>query len=146
MNKNLARQPVVYGLRAGGVFGYVGMTRVNMKTRLWEHRSRARSGHIAPVYGWMRAVGIDAVEIVELDSNTRNETQWIVKLLADGHPLANQKARDGVENSMSAASKERIGAPRRGKDTWIKGRTGEAAGWTEARRAEQSARMKARMR
>lgn len=145
MNSNLARQPCVYGLRAGSVFGYVGMTRVNMKTRLWEHRSRARSGHTAPVYDWMRSVGVDSVEIVELSNNPAEEVLIISNLLADGHPLANQTSRDGVANSMSAAARARIGDAKRGRQTWIKGKTGEAAGWTDERREAASEAMKRRM-
>lgn len=146
MNKNMTRQPVVYGLRVGGSFGYVGMTMVNMRTRLWEHRSRARAGHSAPIYDWIRLVGVDAVEVVELDNDPNREVFWITKLLNEGHPIQNQVSRDGVSNSMSAASRKKIGAPKRGKPTWIKGKTGESAGWTQARREAQSARMKARMR
>lgn len=147
MNKNMTRQPVVYGLQVGGSFGYVGMTRVNVKTRLWEHRSRGRSGHSAPVYEWMRSVGVELVEAVVLDEDASTESEWIVKLLAEGHPLANQKSVDGVENSMSTATKKKIGASNSAKGpTWIKGKTGEAAGWTPERRAAQSARMRERMR
>lgn len=146
MNKNMTRHPVVYGLLAGGSFGYVGMTRVNVKTRLWEHRSRSRSGHTAPVYEWMRSVGVDLVEAVVLDEDSSSESEWIVKLLAEGHPLANQKSRDGVENSLSAETKKKIGASNSANGpTWIKGKTGEAAGWTPERRAIQSARMTKRM-
>ena len=145
MNKNMTRLPVVYGLRAGDFFGYVGMTRVNAKTRLWEHRSRARQGHSAPVYDWIRSVGIENLEIEILDSSIENESTWILKLINEGHPIANQQARDGVERSMSAESKERIGAPKRGRDTWIKGLHGEAAGWTAERKMAQSIAMKNRM-
>ena len=138
----MTRLPVVYGLRAGDFFGYVGMTRVNAKTRLWEHRSRARQGHSAPVYDWIRSVGIENLEIEILDSSVENESAWILRLINEGHPIANQQARDGIKGSTSAESKERIGAPKRGHDTWIKGLRGEAAGWTLERRAAASVTMK----
>lgn len=88
MNKNMTRQPSVYGLRAGGSFGYVGSTRVNLKTRWWEHRSRAKNGHTAPVYDWMRECGVENVEIVGLeegDDLDSLEIKWITRLLSEGH-------------------------------------------------------------
>lgn len=150
MNRNMERERVVYGLHAGdGMFGYIGSTEVNAKTRWWEHRSRARAGHNAPVYEWMRESGVDQIdfEIIErvtTDEDVLNaEARVIAQYLMDGHPLANQKALDGVPDSMSEASKRRIGDPKKGKATWIKGKTGLDAGWTPERRAAQSARIAA---
>lgn len=147
MNKREPRQPAIYGLRSGGVFGYVGKTTTNAKTRWWEHRSRAKNGHEAPVYVWMREVGVETVEVVELEQtipeNLENlEVVWIAKLMAEGHPLQNQFGLDGKPNSWSPATKEKVGSSRRGKPTWIKGKTGEEAGWTEERRESMRLRAK----
>ncbi|AGY47141.1 GIY-YIG Endonuclease [Clavibacter phage CN1A] len=145
MNKNMNRQPCVYGLEAGG-FLYVGVTTVNPKTRWWGHRGRARGGHTAPVYERMREVGIDAVKIVvleecEADRLEGRELFWIQKLKSEGHDLTNQIGADGKAKSMSASSRSRIGAAKAGKPTWIKGKTGAAAGWTPERKAAQRARI-----
>jgi hypothetical protein len=142
MNYNQERQPCVYGLRAGSFYGYVGSTRVNSKTRLWEHRARARKGHTAPVYDWMREVGIDNVEIVELDDDPTTETKWIDNLLSEGHPLRNQLGLDGNPHSWSKDMKRKVGDANRGKPTWIKGKRGEEAGWTQERRRAQSERFR----
>lgn len=146
MNPRMERRPAVYGLKAGDEFGYVGSTTVNIRTRLWEHRSRARSGHTAPVYRWMRLVGIENVEIVELaagDDLRALEVECLVRLRADGHVLYNQSGVDGREHSMSVRTRRLLGASRRGKPTWIKGKRGVEAGWTEERRRAQSERRRA---
>lgn len=142
MNANETRQPCVYGLKAGGSFGYVGATQQNPKTRLWEHRSRARAGHPGPVYVWMREVGIENVEIVVLEANISQEVAWIVRLLEAGEPLRNEMSSDGVGYSWSASSKEKLSEAKAGKATWIKGKKGEAAGWSLERRAAQAERIR----
>lgn len=147
MNRLQRRRPAVYGLRAHGEYGYVGRTGQNITTRLWEHRSRARSGHTAPVYQWMRMAGIDAVEIVELATDgdlEQAEIEWTMRLRTEGHVLFNQVGIDGTGKSMTVRSRQKISAARRGKATWIKGLHGEAAGWTPERRARQSELARAR--
>lgn len=147
MNKHI--DPCIYALHIGdGLLHYIGSTSKNPLNRMWEHIYRARSGHTAPVYDWMREVGIDNVQVAVLrkepDAGNRKitEAQFIADLLAEGHPLKNQISRDGNLNSMSATSRAKIGEANRGKPSWISGKTGEDAGWTEERRALQSARMK----
>ena len=149
MNKHI--DPCVYVLHSGdGVIAYVGSTSKNALNRLWEHNYRARSGHAAPVYEWMREVGVEAVTVEvlhrEADREKREalEVKTILRLLSEGHPLRNQVSSDGKRNSMSQLSRDRIGLANRGKEPWTKGKRGEAAGWTEQRRREQSERMKER--
>ncbi|MET4703098.1 hypothetical protein [Frigoribacterium sp. UYMn621] len=151
MNSNMERERVIYGLHVGDFsFGYIGSTEVNARTRWWEHRSRARKGHGAPVYAWMRKVGVDRVQysiihVVRAHEDILSvEADVIARHLAAGHPLANEKALDGIADSMSAASRARIGIKAAGKPTWIKGLTGEAAGWTPERRAQQASSIRAR--
>jgi len=150
MRRSRAEEPCVYALHGGdGLYAYVGSTSKSAKTRLWEHVSRARAGHSAPVYVWMSAVGIDSVtiEVIAVENNdaVRNalEVSTIVQLAAEGFPLVNQKSRDGVEGSMSSSSKLRIGAAMAGRTPWVKGRHGEDAGWTPERRRAQSERIRA---
>lgn len=149
VNKGEPRRPAIYGLHAGdGVIRYVGATTQNAKIRLQEHISRANSGHPAPVYQWMRETGVHQVATIELEAVDvvakirKTEAATIARLLADGAPLVNQLARDGVPDSWSQESKKKSGDIKRGKATWIKGKTGEAAGWSRERRAAQSARIK----
>jgi hypothetical protein len=92
----------------------------------------------------MRTVGVDNVVIEELDSDVGNETFWISHLISQGHPIVNQIGRDGVRNSMSQESRQKISSARKGKATWIKGLRGEQAGWTEERRRAQGDRIRAR--
>ena len=151
VNMNKFLDPCVYVLHAGdGVIAYVGSTSKNALNRLWEHNYRARSGHSAPVYEWMRSVGLEkvAVEVVHREPNREKRealaVATIVRLRAEGQPLRNQNSIDGNLNSMSPAARKRVGRANVGKETWIKGKTGEAAGWTEERRLKQSEIMKAR--
>lgn len=148
MNRGEVRERVVYGLTVDGTrFAYVGATSQNTKTRLWEHRSRARSGHAGPVYQWMRSVGVENVQIVRLVSVLtggdlkRAEAETIACYLEAGHPLVNEISRDGEVDSHSTQSKRRIGDSNRGRVTWIAGKTGESAGWSDERRAAQAARI-----
>ena len=147
MNYNMERETVIYALvDSCGRIGYVGSTQVNAKTRYWEHRSRARNGHGAPVYDWVREVGIDSFTYVELEKLDPGagvavvEARWIKKLIDDGHPLQNQIARDGVPHSNGQRMKDILSSSRKGKPTWIKGKRGEEAGWTEERRQQQAKR------
>ena len=147
MNNNMQRETVIYALvDSDGRIGYAGSTKVNAKTRYWEHRSRARKGHTAPVYNWIREVGIDSFSYVELEKLSSGqdvatiEARWIKKLIDQGHPLQNQIARDGVPHSNAERMKQILSESRKGKPTWIKGKRGEDAGWTEERRTNQSLR------
>lgn len=151
VNQNKLIEASVYVLHAGDeILAYVGSTSKNAPNRLWEHKYRARTGHAAPVYQWMREVGIENVRAVVLafepDAEIRQalEAVTIAQLLAEGHPLVNAKSRDGVVDSMSETTKALIGNRNRGRETWIKGKTGEAAGWTQERREKQSRDQKAR--
>lgn len=151
MNKFLA--PCVYALHAGDfVFRYVGSTSKNSTNRLWEHNYRAGRDHQAPVYKWMREVGVENVRVVDLikitadDDMPKVEASVIRQLIENGHPLLNAIARDGVPNSISPEMRSRIGQSRKGMPTWIAGKKGEEAGWTDERRARQSETMKARRR
>lgn len=138
----MERTKVIYALvDPEGNIGYVGSTSVNAKTRYWEHRSRAREMHAAPVYDWIRKVGIDTFSFIELENLGINqdlalvEANWIKKLIEAGHPLQNQIARDGVPYSNGQRMKDMLSENRRGKPTWIKGKRGVAAGWTDERKA-----------
>jgi hypothetical protein len=149
MNRNMLREIVIYALvDTDQRVGYVGSTTVNTKTRYWEHRSRARKGHTAPVYEWIRSVGVDTfsyVELEKLDDSGRvalAEAGWIKKLIDEGHPLTNQVARDGVPHSNGERMKQLLSRERKGKPTWIKGKTGVDAGWTEERRKAQAERFR----
>lgn len=151
VNVNNYRNPAIYGLHSGdGRYAYVGSTTKNSKNRLYEHNYRARIGHTAPVYVWMREVGIENVQVVDLapipDGADRGvlEASWIARLVADGHPLTNRIGRDGVPNSISAEMREYMGKSRRGLPTWIKGKKGIDAGWSDERRSAASAKMKLR--
>lgn len=150
-NMNHFKDPAVYGLTDpdGRVF-YVGITTVNALNRWWQHRYRARINHPAPVYVRWNEIGLDQVGFVVLQNLTPDddplavEAEVIAGLLAEGHVLVNQKSRDGVAESMSAESKEKVGRSNKGKDTWIKGKTGHEAGWTEERKQAQRDRIKAK--
>ena len=148
MNKRSIRKPVIYGLAHNGGFFYVGKTGANLAERFWQHTHRARSGHRSPVYVYMREVGISNVEPIELeevlDWNTSDEMEirWIKKLASEGHALTNQISTDGIPGSWSDAMKQKMSIIQRGKDTWIKGKTGADAGWSDERREAQSARRK----
>jgi hypothetical protein len=148
MNKNSIREPAVYGLFHDGRLFYVGQTSVNIEERMWQHSYRARSGHSAPVYEYIRSVGIDNVKIEIIkainpsDDVKKIEAEIIKTSIESGLDLKNQIARDGNINSMSDESKEKIGNKNSGKKTWITGLKGEQAGWTEERRAKQSERKK----
>lgn len=144
MNKH--KDPAIYALTYEGRVFYVGRTAVNALNRLWQHRYRAESGHPAPVYRWMREVGISNVTFEILERITKAsearklEAFWIAKLIEEGQPLTNATGRDGIPDSISEDTKRQIGVSKRGKSTWIKGKTGEDAGWTEDRRQAQSDR------
>jgi len=145
VNVNNRRNPAIYALHTGDHrYFYVGSTSKNSDNRLYEHIYRAHTGHKAPLYVWMRDVGIRNVQVVDLalieDMSTRAEleAEWIARMIADGHPLTNQVARDGVPNSMSEQSKARVSKANRGKPTWIKGKRGADAGWTDERRRAQA--------
>jgi hypothetical protein len=145
VNMNKFRDPAVYALHAGdGVYAYVGSTSVNSKMRLYEHISRARRGHPSPVYEWMRSVGVENVVVVDLlkcfDPNDRLklEAQLIVDFIAQGYPLVNRVSRDGVIGSMSEESKRLISEKQAGRPSWITGKRGVEAGWTDERREASS--------
>lgn len=149
VNMNKHKEPAIYALYTEpGVYFYIGSTSKNSLNRLWEHNYRARNNHTAPVYQWMRSVGIENVKVVDLISldgvtNTAElEAVTIANYLSAGHPLTNQIARDGVVGSMSDYSKQAIGVKNSGRPTWIKGKTGIEAGWTDERKAAQSERIK----
>lgn len=96
-NVNTRRTPAVYALHSGDyIFHYVGSTSVNSDNRLYEHISRARAGHRAPVYQWMREVGPENVRVVDIvrerDKEMREalEVSAIAQFLAEGFPLTNR--------------------------------------------------------
>lgn len=141
MNPNSILDPAVYALmHNGGVF-YVGRTSINIEERMWQHVHRARSGHRAPVYEWMRDVGIanvspEVLERLPFGSDPRAvEAAWIKRLIEQGADLKNRMGRDGTADSMPEDMKATMGASRRGKVTWISGKRGEEAGWTDERKA-----------
>lgn len=148
---NRHKDPVIYGLKAndGGVF-YVGYTMTNGLNRYWQHRYRARSGGTSPVHAHIReVVGEENFTWVELekipDGLSRDEIQtreanWIAKMISDGNKLVNAHGRDGRKNSWTPERKAEGFPSRRGKPTWIKGKTGEEAGWTDARRRAMAER------
>jgi len=151
VNVNKHKQPAIYALYSeDGVYCYIGSTSKNSQNRLWEHKYRARNNHSAPVYQWMRSVGIENVQVIDLVSlfgvsnAAELEAVTIANYISAGHPLTNQIARDGVVGSMSESSKQLIGDKNAGKKTWITGRRGFDAGWTDERRAAQSEHMKQR--
>ncbi|HBD4848196.1 TPA: GIY-YIG nuclease family protein [Shigella flexneri] len=99
--------PVIYALHSGDLqHRYVGTSK-NHTRRLYEHRSRARHGHSAPVYQWMRDVGIHNIHMVILEPSptreeaNRIEAKWIAQLLQLGYNLLNEDARDGIPHSKS---------------------------------------------
>jgi len=152
VNMNKHKEPAIYALYSEpGVYCYIGSTSKNSQNRLWEHKYRARNNHSAPVYQWMRSVGIENVRVIDLISlngvsnAAELEAVTIANYISAGHPLTNQIARDGVVGSMSESSKQLIGEKNGGKPTWIKGKRGVEAGWTPERKAEQSKRIRSRL-
>lgn len=104
----------VYALHAGDLkYRYVGTSK-NARGRITEHRSRARRGHAAPVYRWMREVGPENVQIVILESIMDAtllhviEAEWIAGLIDLGFDLLNEDARDGVPFSKSERGLENL--------------------------------------
>lgn len=149
VNMNKHKNPAIYALYVDeGIYCYIGSTSANSTRRFYEHIYRARIGHSAPVYEWMRSVGLENVKIIDLISlvDVANpvelEAKTIANYIAAGHPLTNQIARDGVIGSMSESSKKRIGEKNGGKPTWIKGKHGIEAGWTDERKQAQSERFR----
>jgi len=149
MNKNSAREPAIYGLFCEGRLFYIGQTTTNIEERMWQHAYRTRSGHSAPVYEYIRCIGIDnvTIKVIRLlepfDDAKKIEAQIIADAIQNGNELQNQLSRDGVIDSLSDETKKKIGADRKGKPTWIKGKTGIEAGWTDERKAKQSAMKRA---
>lgn len=121
MNPGWERRPAVYGLRASGVFIYVGSTGQDPRTRMHEHRSRARRGTKAgALYEQWRAMGIDAVEMVVLQQGgdlEAGEAEWIERLLREGHPLTNDRGLDGSMTSAGPRTKANISRGMRGEPT-----------------------------
>lgn len=151
MNKHI--DACIYALYVNeGEYCYIGSTSKNAQNRLWEHIYRARKGHLAPVYEWMREVNPQNVRFEILlrvaDSKERaiQEANLIAKCIQDGHPLRNQISRDGVVGSMSETSRQLLSAAQKGKSTWIAGKKGLEAGWSDERKLLQSVRMKERRR
>lgn len=144
VNMNKYKNPAVYALKHDGRIFYVGYTSTNALNRYWQHVSRASSGHTAPVYERMREVGIRDVEYDILEEigdpgeAANIEARWIKELLASGEPLTNVLGIDGVPNSIPKQMRDGMARGRIGKPTWIKGLTGEDAGWTDVRRSEQA--------
>lgn len=144
MNKNSIREPAVYGLFHDGRLFYVGQTSTNIQERMWQHSYRTRSGHSAPLYEHIRAIGIDnvTIEIIQAIGESDDAKLVEAKIIKDsidaGIDLKNQTSRDGKVNSMSPESVEKHVSKRRGKQTWITGLRGEDAGWTDERRARQA--------
>ena len=139
-NMNHYEDPCIYGLVHDGRVFYIGYTSINALNRWWQHRSRANSGHGAPVYQYMRSVGVENVGwvVVRLLQDGEDakaiEAAEIKRLLDEGKHLLNQIGRDGTPDSLPPEMKARIGLGNRGRKSWITGKTGEEAGWTEARR------------
>jgi len=149
VNMNKHKDPAIYALYVDeGVYCYIGSTSANSTRRYYEHIYRARSGHSAPVYQWMREVGlenvkfIDLISLIDVADPIALEATTIANYLAAGHPLTNQLSRDGVIGSMSESSKKLIGEKNSGKPTWIKGKHGLEAGWTDERKQAQSERFR----
>lgn len=137
---NHHEDPCIYGLTYDGRVFYVGYTSVNALNRWWQHRYRARSGHSAPVYEYMRAVGIDRVgwEVIEQltpgSDHKTAEASHIARLIGEGFYLVNQMARNGIPDSWSEEMRNKVGNANRGRPSWIKGKRGEEAGWTQERK------------
>lgn len=151
---NHFEDPAIYGLTdADGRVFYVGRTSVNPLNRWWEHRYRAKF-HDSPLYRKWREVGHDSVGFTVLERVTpgddlrQREAWWIAHLIDSGVDLVNQEGRNGIANSMSPETRAKISAARKGRSTWIKGKTGEEAGWTEQRKAalREAARKRAETR
>lgn len=147
VNVNKRRDPAIYALHSGDhKYFYVGFTMRNSDNRLYQHNYRARIGHPSPVYQRMREIGEGKVYVTNLqllsgtDDAKAIEASWIRQLLKGGHPIVNELGRDGIPDSMSAAARKRVGDANRGRETWIKGKTGEEAGWTDERRAAAAER------
>jgi len=154
-NVNNRIDPAVYGLHAGDeVYFYVGFTTKNSDNRRYEHIYRARSGHAAAVYDRIREIGLanlcvtDLVKISDVSSGKRVEAEKIKELIDLGFPIRNTLGRDGVPDSLPEEMRSTMASTRRGKATWIKGKTGEDAGWTDSRRLamSESARIRAENR
>lgn len=153
VNMNHHKDPAIYGLTDpdGGVF-YIGRTTVNALNRFWQHKSRARD-HSAPVYVRMREHGIENVSWTMIErfadipdgvTPKQREAWWIARYIGDGADIVNALGRDGTPDKWSPEMRERGVPSRRGRPTWIKGKTGEDAGWTQDRRKAQSQRLRMR--
>jgi hypothetical protein len=114
VNINHFKDPAVYALHAGDfLFHYVGSTSVNSKNRLYQHISRAQSGHSAPVYQWMRDVGVRNVQVVDLVKESDPELldafeiSAIVQLRDEGHPLENVSWTRGLGATVLSPAERR---------------------------------------
>lgn len=111
VNWNHHKEEAVYALHAGDhVYCYAGSTSLNIVTRMYQHRHRARKGHNAPVYRWMREVGIENVQChviaYEQDADIRHglEVSTIAQLKSMGYPLRNRIWFPG--DGLATGSKE----------------------------------------
>lgn len=117
--------------RFPGKVKYIGLTRLGAKRRFLDHLRTARNGKGAPVYVWMRSIGLENVQMHTLEFVESvsllpdREIYWIAKYKSLGHALTN--ANDGGSaTAMFPETKAKISASKLGKK----------------RTAEQSARMR----
>lgn len=122
VNMNHFENPAVYALHGGdGRLRYVGSTRVNSTNRMYQHAYRARAGHQAPVYKWMREVGIGKVQIIDLLHETdlttlaALEQVAIEHLIAEGHDLVNSLHGRAARGELSEKTKARLAGAERAR-------------------------------
>ena len=134
--------PAIYGLYGpdGRAF-YVGRTSRSVRARWYEHKYRA-PWHPGPVYEKWRELGEVTIRELEAGDDPTRELYWTDLLRSEGNDLVNQLGANGNPYAWSEDSKEKVGRANRGKTTWIKGKTGEAAGWTQERREQQAERIR----
>tara|TARA_B110000977_G_C10864877_1_gene411214 strand:- start:50 stop:682 length:633 start_codon:yes stop_codon:yes gene_type:complete len=116
----------VYALKLNNndEYRYIGKT-INIRKRFTSHKRSAKKGENLPVYRWMKAKGVENIELLVLEEADNEslfelERSWILKSRLGGHRLLN--LTDGGEGAMGYRHTEKQ------KKEWSEERKGSIAG------------------
>ena len=108
---------------------YVGKTVVSLRSRLYEHKARAKSGAPYPLSEAIRQDGVESFEMILLATARSHDELWTLEqqFIADRntiHPHGYNLVRGGRGNygwKMPAETRAKVAASRRGRSAWNKG-------------------------